>query len=133
VNSARGHSDDAVARIVPDPAVLEIHRCERCAQFHSYARAACPKCGGTTLRTPVTGRGTLYSYTVVHRAPSAALRDETPYAIGIVRLAEGPHIMGRLEGIDPDAVRIDMPLIVTIPRFPERGYIAFTAAAASPS
>ena len=107
---------------------LELYRCERCCVWHGYPRAACPNCGGSTRRTSVSGRGTLYSYTVVHRAPTAALRGETPYVIAIVHTVEGPHIMGRLEGVGAVSARIGMAVKIAAPLYPDRGYIAFAAA-----
>ena len=80
---------------------------------------------------PVSGYGTVYSYTVVHRAPTLALRSETPYVIAIVRTAEGPHIMGRLEGTDVNAIRVGMDVRIAPALNPEHGYLAFVAIDAS--
>jgi len=125
--------DVAVNAVASSAAVLELYRCDACGALHSYPRAACPHCGGETRRVPVSGRGTVYSYTVVHRAPTPALRSETPYVIVIVRTAEGPHVMGRLEGTDIDAVRIGMEVVIAPPRHLDRGYYAFVGVDATQS
>jgi uncharacterized OB-fold protein len=46
---------------------------------------------------PVTGPGTVYSYTVIHLSPKSGL---TPYALGYVDFPGPVRIFGRLEGID---------------------------------
>ena len=92
---------------------LKLPRCESCAKFHFYPRSACPHCGSTALAwQAVSGKGEVYSYTVVHRAPSQGFAEQVPYVVAVVALAEGPHLMTRLTGVTPDAVRIGMPVCV---------------------
>jgi uncharacterized OB-fold protein len=60
-----------------------------------------------------SGRGTIYSYTVVEtNAPSAFMKD-VPYVIAIVRLEEGVQMLTNIVGCDPYQVRCDMPVQVT--------------------
>jgi hypothetical protein len=60
-----------------------------------------------------SGRGTLHTFTVVHRGqrnfPLA-----TPYVIAIVELAEGPRLMTNLVGIDADPAKIRIGLPVEV-------------------
>ena len=44
---------------------------------------------------PLSGRGKLYSQTVVHAAP-AVFKDDVPYRVGIVDLEEGIRIATRV-------------------------------------
>jgi uncharacterized OB-fold protein len=62
---------------------------------------------------PVSGRGTLHTFTVVHRG-AKGFPLGTPYVIAVVELAEGPRMMTNLVGVEPDPakVRIGMPLEV---------------------
>lgn len=84
-------------------------RCGGCGAFHFYPRPACPSCGGTNLAwAPASGGGTVYSFSVVHRAPSPAFNDEVPYVVAIVATAEGPHLLSRIAGVAPGDVRIGM-------------------------
>jgi uncharacterized OB-fold protein len=92
---------------------LAIQRCTACSRFQHPPRAVCAACGGTDLAfASVSGRGTLYSHTVVERAFLPELRLVVPYAIGLVDLAEGPRLMAGLR-IDPDALAIDLPVVAT--------------------
>ena len=58
----------------------------------------------------MSGRGKVYSYTVVRRASSRAFGD-APYVLAIVELAEGPRMTSNIVA-PPDQVRIDMPVQV---------------------
>lgn len=92
---------------------LAIQRCAACRRFQHPPRAVCGGCGGTDLAfTTVSGRGTLYSHTVVERAFLPELRPLVPYAIGLVDLAEGPRLMAGLR-IAPDRLAIDLPVVAT--------------------
>ena len=92
---------------------LKLPRCESCAKFHFYPRSACPHCGSTALAwQAVSGKGEVYSYTVVHRAPSQGFAEQVPYVVAVVALAEGPHLMTRLTQVQPNAVCIGMAVAV---------------------
>ena len=82
-------------------------RCEDCGRFHFYPRAVCPNCYGTRIAwTAASGRGEVYSYSVVHRAPGPAFAADIPYVVAIVKTAEGPHLMTRIVNAAPESVTI---------------------------
>ena len=88
---------------------LKLPRCESCTKFHFYPRSACPHCGSTALAwQAVSGKGEVYSYTVVHRAPSKGFAEQVPYVVAVVALAEGPHLMTRLIQVQSEAVYIGL-------------------------
>jgi uncharacterized protein len=92
---------------------LKLPRCDACEKFHFYPRAACPHCGSTQLTwRRVSGRGEVYSFTVVHRAPSKGFESLVPYTVAVVALEEGPHLMTRLIDAAPDAVHIGLRVTV---------------------
>ncbi len=92
---------------------LKLPRCEACAKFHFYPRATCPHCGSSALNwQAVSGKGEVYSFTVVYRAPSKGFEGQVPYVVAVVALAEGPHLMTRLIAVQPDNVRIGLPVEV---------------------
>jgi hypothetical protein len=79
---------------------LLVKRCAACGQFHHYPRAICPFCGSArTEWTEASGRGVVYSFSVLRRA-------SPPYAIAYVTLAEGPTMMTNLVDCDLDAIRV---------------------------
>jgi len=87
--------------------------CTACGEFHFYPRAVCPHCGADWLDwRRASGIGEVYSYTVVHRAPSKGFEAGVPYVVAVVALAEGPHMMTRLINIAPSKVRIGLRVAV---------------------
>jgi len=94
---------------------LELPFCRPCGAFFYYPRAACPRCLSADLEwKPVSGRGTLHTFTVVSRGQKGFPLGP-PYVLAIVELEEGPRMMTNLVGIaaDPAVVRIGMPVEVT--------------------
>ncbi|KRA26082.1 hypothetical protein ASD65_13145 [Microbacterium sp. Root61] len=93
---------------------LVIQQCAECSMWVFHPRLRCDRCGCDALVwTDASGRGRLWSYIIVHR-PEPGFEDRAPYALGIIELAEGPHLMGSLAMVDPtpESLRIDMPVVV---------------------
>ena len=72
----------------------------------------CPHCGTQDALAwkPSAGRGSLYSWTVVWRAPHPGFA--TPYAPAVVRLDEGWTMLSAVVGCAPGALRDGLPLQV---------------------
>ncbi|MGW4204876.1 Zn-ribbon domain-containing OB-fold protein [Streptomyces sp. NPDC004726] len=88
-----------------DPPTLLASHCRACQATAFPPRDACPSCGDATEeRTALSRAGEIYSYTVVRQAPPGL---PVPYVLAYVDLpGDGVRVMSRLEGFDPDAVRI---------------------------
>lgn len=81
---------------------LLLQHCQDCGAVHYYQQGLCRDCGSARLEArAASGRGTVHSFSVVHRAPGPAFKHETPYAILLVDLEEGPRMISRLTGADP--------------------------------
>jgi uncharacterized protein len=90
---------------------LVMQRCEDCGAYRWTPQILCIRCHSERYSwTQVSGRGIVYSFTTVHRAPSAAF--PTPYVIAVVRLEEGPLMLTNLVNCEPTDLRIDMPVDV---------------------
>jgi uncharacterized protein len=59
---------------------------------------------------PTSGRGHIATFSIVRRAPSAALSDEAPYAVAFIALEEGVRLFGNIVGAPADSLRIGMPV-----------------------
>jgi uncharacterized OB-fold protein len=71
----------------------------------------CPYCLSEALEwAQVSGRGKLYSYTVVRRAMHPAFQEDVPYVYAIVELEEGPRVTSNVVNCPVEALRVDMPL-----------------------
>jgi hypothetical protein len=90
---------------------VRIQRCSACDGYVFYPRPHCPACLSKELGwVDVSGRGKLYSYTIVRRAMNPAFADDVPYVYAIVELEEGPRLMTNVVNCSPDDVRVDMPV-----------------------
>jgi uncharacterized OB-fold protein len=77
--------------------------------------------------TDVSGRGEVFSYTVLHRAPDPAFRGDVPYVVAVVALEEGPHLLANLIGCAPDSVSVGMRVQAVFETVaPDIGVVKFT-------
>lgn len=90
---------------------LLIPRCRSCAHTWFPPTSACPSCGAEDFDwVESMGRGTVFSYVVVHRVYHPAFADKVPYVVAIIELEEGPRILSNVVGIAPHLVGCDMPV-----------------------
>jgi uncharacterized protein len=92
---------------------LRLQRCVDCGRARFSPRPGCPWCGA--LRTEwftASGRGRVYSWTVVHRPTLPAFESRLPYAAVLVQLEEGPFLVGQLRDRAPDAIAAGLPVRV---------------------
>ncbi len=95
---------------------LWMRYCNACAKPYFYPRDICPMCGGRDVDwKKLSGRGTIYTYAIVHRPPMPGFADDVPFVTSIVQLDEGPRMMTNIVGVEPDPARIKvgMPVQVT--------------------
>jgi uncharacterized OB-fold protein len=89
---------------------LVLPRCAACEAFVWYPRAFCPRCGSAVEWVDASGRGTVYSFTVVHRGGQGPYRDAMPYVLAYVELDEGPRLLTNLVDCDVESLRIGEPV-----------------------
>ena len=65
-------------------------------------------CRGPVEWVEASGRGTVYSFTVIRQNYSRPFRDWIPYVVALVDLEEGPRVMTNIVDCEPDDVRIGM-------------------------
>ena len=106
---------------------LHFQRCSDCQAFRHVPREMCPECNSfewAWVRS--SGRGTVYTWTVVVRALHPAFADATPMAPVVVEMEEGVRLLSNMLDCPPDALKIGMPVEiayevvtpeVTLPRF----------------
>ncbi len=93
---------------------LRLQRCTECDGGSYFPpRPFCPACGCREVEVyTASGQGVLWSY-VINMRPRPDMGTE-PYAIAVVKLAEGPKMMTNITGCPqtPEALKLDMPLKV---------------------
>jgi uncharacterized OB-fold protein len=98
---------------------LLIVRCGACGFWVHPPSPRCPKClSDAVAPSAVSGRGTVYSYTINRQAWVPGL--EVPFVLAIVELDEQPglRLMTNLVDCPPEEAEIGMPVEVA---FVERG------------
>ena len=95
---------------------LWIRKCDDCGETYFYPRDISPCCfSKQTSWVRASGRATLHTFAIVHRAPTEQFADDAPYITAIVELEEGPRMPTNIVGVvepTPDKLRIGMPLEV---------------------
>ena len=95
---------------------LAIPQCGACDRYTWYPAPRCAHCGADRLVwTRVSGRATLFSWTLVTRALFKAFARKAPYVTGLVALDEDPavRLVTTLVDCDPEKLRSDQPMVVT--------------------
>jgi uncharacterized protein len=101
---------------------LLVTRCQDCESLIWYPRAICPAC--SSLRTEwveVSGRGSIYSYTVNHRG-EGAYQGTAPFVLAYVELDEGPRMMTNIVEAGAADLAVGLPVEVV---FHDTGQGAF--------
>ena len=83
--------------------------------IHPLARDISPCCfARDTQWVQASGKATLYTYGIVHRAPHPGFVDDVPFVTAIVELEEGPRMATNIVMDDPtpEKLQIGMPLEV---------------------
>ena len=109
---------------------LVIPRCEACDAFVWYPVERCPGCDGTPVWTPVSGRGTLFSWAVVRRAFLPAFAEQVPFVTALIALEEDPFVRvpSYVVDADPASLTADQAVVVDFrplrfPTVPDRSVI----------
>ena len=92
---------------------LVLPRCDSCNRFVWYPEEECPHCGaGSFTWTRVSGRGRVFTWTVVRRAFLPAFEEMVPFVTALVSLEEDPalRIVSYIVDCEPDALAADLPV-----------------------
>lgn len=107
-----------------DAGTFVIQRCTVCAKHVYFPREACPHCGSDALQwTAPKGTGTVYALTTVRRKPA----DGGDLNVSLIDLDEGVRLMGRVDNLAPDAVRIGQRVQARVQVRDGRGIVLFDA------
>ncbi|HKR91518.1 Zn-ribbon domain-containing OB-fold protein [Novosphingobium sp.] len=102
--------------------VITVQQCQSCGRKRHRPAAGCHWCGGQGVDwVQLSGRGSLYTYTVVHRAFHPSLAEEVPYVVGLVAAEEDPTVRfhTRILACDPADVQVGMSLKVLFQEEPD--------------
>jgi uncharacterized OB-fold protein len=103
---------------------LLVQHCDACDRYQYPPDVVCIHCQSSELTSAqVSGRGTLYSFSIVDRAFLAGFVDALPYVVGLVELEEqrGLKMLTNIVEAENETLRVGMPLEVV---FEQRGDVA---------
>jgi uncharacterized OB-fold protein len=93
---------------------LRFQRCADCGAFRHYPRPACPRCLSRRYEWErVTGRGTVYTWTVVRGPTLPAFAEKVPYNVVDVLLEEGVHFVSEVLDCPLEEIRAGMAVEAT--------------------
>lgn len=94
---------------------LMIQRCRDCRTYQHPPLAVCRSCQSFDLDfSEVSGRGTVYSWSVMHSRGNPGFDDRLPFAVVIIELEEQPgvRLVGNFMG-DRRELKVGLPVEVT--------------------
>jgi uncharacterized OB-fold protein len=102
-------------------------RCRACGYVHLPPGPVCTNCLSDDQEwVPLSGKGTINSYGVYHQQWHPGFKDDIPYNVALIELAEGPVIISQVIGCENDALACglavqvafdDVTPDITLPKF----------------
>jgi len=94
-------------RLIPQRYNLVGTECLKCGRKFFPTRQLCPECrrAGDIKEVKFSGEGEIYSYTIIHTPPEG-FDFMKPYALGIIKLVEGPLVTAQLVDCKPEDLEI---------------------------
>jgi uncharacterized OB-fold protein len=106
---------------------LRFQRCTACGTWRHVPREMCASCNSFEWEwARSSGRGTVYTWTVIERPLHPAFAKDVPYAPAVVELEEGVRLLSHVADCTPDVLEIGLPVEVffdavtpevTLPKF----------------
>jgi uncharacterized OB-fold protein len=89
--------------------IVKLQQCRDCAMWVFYPRSRCPSCLSDALEwREVSGRGTLYTFTIARQPTSPHFASEVPQRLAVVELDEGVRLTTTLVNVADVDIRIGM-------------------------
>ena len=98
---------------------LAIQKCKDCGYYNHPPKPLCDKCSSENLAfESVSGKGKIYSYTIMHQKNVPGFEAEIPYLNVLVELEEQPKLfmITNLRGAGPKDVKIGQAVEVIFER-----------------
>lgn len=96
---------------------LRFQKCGNCGTWRHVPRLMCADCGSWEWEWErSSGRGRLFTWTVVHRPMHPAFAGEVPYAPAMIELEEGVRMISWVIDCPPEELARGMPVAVVFER-----------------
>jgi uncharacterized OB-fold protein len=88
-----------------DNGTFLLQRCPDCGNTQYHYRALCSFCMSDKIEDyPSTGKGEVWTYSVVYRNNTAGYGEKVPYVVGLVELEGGVKVVSNIIGGNPENV-----------------------------
>lgn len=92
---------------------LVLQKCGQCGAIRHYPRPVCDQCYSMEVEwADASGKGTVHSWTVSHHAFHISFKRDLPITLALIDLDEGVRLNCQLKDIDPEDIRIGLPVRV---------------------
>ena len=96
---------------------LLVQKCGGCGRHRFPPRAICSDCLSREAGwARVSGRGTVFSFAVMHQVYHPAFAAEAPYPIVVVELEEGARMISNVVDCPPADLKVGLPVEVVFER-----------------
>jgi len=92
---------------------LRMQRCGDCGHVRFPPALLCGRCLSANAEwVKLSGRGTVFSWIVIHQSQHPAFNADVPYNVAIIELEEGPRLHTNVVGCQNAELHIGMPVEV---------------------
>ena len=93
---------------------LMIQQCTQCSTSLAPGTPLCTECLSESPQwVQATGRGTLFTFGIMHQTYHPGFLREAPYNVAVVELEEGPRLNTNIVDVANEDLEVGMPLEVT--------------------
>ena len=102
-------------------------KCRACGYIHLPPGPVCTNCLSSDQEwVRLSGRGTIYSYGIYYQLWHSGFKEDIPYNVALIQLAEGPQIISQVVGckneeldcgLEVEVVFDDVTPEITLPKF----------------
>jgi uncharacterized OB-fold protein len=94
---------------------LRFQRCGECGAWRHVPREMCPRCGSWQWEwTRSSGRGTVFTWTVVNVALHPAFAGDVPLAPAVIEMEEGVRLLSQVVDCPPEQLEVGLPVEVVL-------------------
>lgn len=93
---------------------LLVQQCGKCGKLRHYPRPLCDACHSFEVKwVEASGRGAVHSWTITHHAFNPGFKDDVPYVLVTVDLAEGVRMQAPLRGVGDKHLKVGLPVRIS--------------------
>lgn len=101
---------------------LQVIHCNSCQAYTFYPRKHCQHCLSHDIQwTEVSGKGTLYSYTIARIPTLPEFADTDPQILAVVELEQGVRMNTTLMNVNEEDITIGMPVVAVLDKVTAQG------------